>query len=455
MSRSKDLRRPGWLNALLERYLAGYELAQTTARVEHLRSLQPGLQDELADRLTHERLEELALRVGLGLPVLRQRAAHLELSEGEREAAGLLCLQWDLLQDLAYLSGDRAGPDERRLQLMTLMALGSEDYALARELHARRHELTPRQVAALAARLEKRMAPHGRLAGLRPASAGFGLLYLQARVQARIAAQYFQALEVEEHAMSLLHHLSRREKLDLLRILIALAWVDGEVVPEERALIEQQIGWARLEPAAVRELQGRLQQPYGLADLELAPLDPGGRRCVLEQAVLMTLIDDEQSESEVEALRELAVRLGGDQAELDTTMIRVTAFYLRHRDAVLAAGNAKAMSSLQRVMFDRVQAAVRDNLRAIVQEVKETGELALLLGAASRRPLTREEVGKVKAQLLDIAKSVPALAIFALPGGGILLPVLLKLLPFNVLPSAFAADPELSAPQPLPRNRSE
>ena len=44
-------------------------------------------------------------------------------------------------------------------------------------------------------------------------------------------------------------------------------------------------------------------------------------------------------------------------------------------------------------------------------------------------------------QLIDVAKSIPALAIFALPGGGILLPVLIKVLPFNILPSSFQDEP--------------
>jgi hypothetical protein len=42
---------------------------------------------------------------------------------------------------------------------------------------------------------------------------------------------------------------------------------------------------------------------------------------------------------------------------------------------------------------------------------------------------------------MDVARSIPALAIFALPGGGILLPVLIKVLPFNILPSSFQDEP--------------
>ena len=89
-------------------------------------------------------------------------------------------------------------------------------------------------------------------------------------------------------------------------------------------------------------------------------------------------------------------------------------------------------------MVDRVATVVTENLEAIVTEVKETGQLGQLLAkAAAGKPLSDDERLKVKGQLLDLAKAVPALAIFAAPGGTLLLPLLAKLLPFNVLPSAW------------------
>ena len=43
---------------------------------------------------------------------------------------------------------------------------------------------------------------------------------------------------------------------------------------------------------------------------------------------------------------------------------------------------------------------------------------------------------KVKKQLLDVCKTIPSLTIFLLPGGGLLLPILIKFIP-QLLPSAF------------------
>jgi hypothetical protein len=86
---------------------------------------------------------------------------------------------------------------------------------------------------------------------------------------------------------------------------------------------------------------------------------------------------------------------------------------------------------------ERATTAVRRNLDNLVNEIKETHELYTLLMKGAKQPLSTEEKKKVRDQLTDIIKTIPALAVFALPGGGIILPVLIRLLPFNVLPSSF------------------
>jgi hypothetical protein len=95
-------------------------------------------------------------------------------------------------------------------------------------------------------------------------------------------------------------------------------------------------------------------------------------------------------------------------------------------------------------MNDKVVKIVRKNVGNIMNEIKETKELSELLVKATTKPLTAREKEKVREQLMDVARSIPALAIFALPGGGLLLPVLIKVLPFNILPSSFQDEPESS-----------
>lgn len=76
------------------------------------------------------------------------------------------------------------------------------------------------------------------------------------------------------------------------------------------------------------------------------------------------------------------------------------------------------------------------NKNRLVKEIIESKELMVLLATSTTRDLDEKEKKKVKKQLLDICKSVPSLTIFLLPGGSLLLPILIKFIP-KLLPSAF------------------
>ncbi len=76
------------------------------------------------------------------------------------------------------------------------------------------------------------------------------------------------------------------------------------------------------------------------------------------------------------------------------------------------------------------------NKNRLVKEIIQSKDLMLLLAISTRRDLDEKEKKKVKKQLLEICKSVPSLTIFLLPGGSLLLPILIKFIP-KMLPSAF------------------
>lgn len=81
----------------------------------------------------------------------------------------------------------------------------------------------------------------------------------------------------------------------------------------------------------------------------------------------------------------------------------------------------------------------RNKLR-LYQELSQSKEAMYLIRKSTNTKLSPEEKEKIKIQLIDICKSIPALAVFLLPGGALLLPLLIKLIP-DILPSAFRDDP--------------
>ena len=83
-----------------------------------------------------------------------------------------------------------------------------------------------------------------------------------------------------------------------------------------------------------------------------------------------------------------------------------------------------------------VQVLIKRNKKRLIKEISESKELMILLRKSTQNDLSPEEKKKIKKQILDICKSIPSLTIFLLPGGGLLLPILIKFIP-QLLPSAF------------------
>lgn len=83
-----------------------------------------------------------------------------------------------------------------------------------------------------------------------------------------------------------------------------------------------------------------------------------------------------------------------------------------------------------------VTTLVSRNKKRLLKEIIQSKELMVLLAYSTTRDLDEKEKKKVKRQLLDICKTIPSLTIFLLPGGSLLLPIMIKFIP-TLLPSAF------------------
>ncbi|MBE7630248.1 LETM1 domain-containing protein [Tenacibaculum piscium] len=88
-----------------------------------------------------------------------------------------------------------------------------------------------------------------------------------------------------------------------------------------------------------------------------------------------------------------------------------------------------------------IKYAIKVNKRRLAKELEESKELVFLIKKSFRAKLSDEEKGKIKQQTLDICKAIPAFTVFMMPGGALLLPLLIKLIP-DILPTAFREDEE-------------
>ena len=99
----------------------------------------------------------------------------------------------------------------------------------------------------------------------------------------------------------------------------------------------------------------------------------------------------------------------------------------------------KTSSSVEKVYSSLTKRWVKilgRNKDKLAVELKQSKELVSLIRKSATKELTKEEKETVKTQFKDIVKSMPSLAIFMLPGGAFLLPLILKIIP-DLVPSAF------------------
>ncbi len=108
-------------------------------------------------------------------------------------------------------------------------------------------------------------------------------------------------------------------------------------------------------------------------------------------------------------------------------------FILKAQDRAEFLKNNSSYERVYHSLSDRWTKVLVRNKGRIAEELKE---LVALINMSRKEDLTPAEKGAVKRQFKDIAKSVPALAIFMIPGGTILLPIVLKVIP-DLVPSAF------------------
>ncbi len=193
-------------------------------------------------------------------------------------------------------------------------------------------------------------------------------------------------------------------------------------------------------PKAERvRLLGFVKQPPDV-DAVAALVRPEDRELVVDHALLAALLDGRVSQAERRWVDALVLRLGLSPALRERLERRVERFVAQNREAFNPLAHAERFHASRPPLAARASRLVRQNLESLVVEVRETGDLAVLLarGAAGQR-LSREEQARMRAQLVDVAKAVPSLALLSLPGGAVLLPILLKLLPFDLRTSAFRA----------------
>ncbi len=233
--------------------------------------------------------------------------------------------------------------------------------------------------------------------------------YLDEKVGIHQYAQQLEyiAINITYHALNSKEKNKSDEKLAQL-FASSLTFIDGE---------------ARHFDGSYRD---KLMQRHGLWE----------NHYFLDVACLTVWEDHSLEYRESEFIYGIGKDLGFDDKHISRALEEVTYFFDKNGETIPFLKDKNLAVQFYDSMSKVVNKLILRNSKRLQKELSESKELVALISKSTVKDLTSEEKKKVQNQLVDIFKSIPSLAIFILPGGAVLLPIFIKLIP-KLLPSAF------------------
>lgn len=159
-------------------------------------------------------------------------------------------------------------------------------------------------------------------------------------------------------------------------------------------------------------------------------------RYILDFCTILIYAQDQYSDTYQHYMSKLSADLNLKDYDLAISKERTLLFTDNFRPKLDSLKASNTINRFQNKMNSLAERLIKRNSKRIIIELKNSKELLYLLSHSTHRELSPEEQKKVQQYALDIAKSIPSIAIFMLPGGALLLPIFIRLIP-KLLPSAF------------------
>ncbi len=159
-------------------------------------------------------------------------------------------------------------------------------------------------------------------------------------------------------------------------------------------------------------------------------------RYFLDIACLTVWEDHSLEYRESEFIFGIGQDLGFNTEIISTALNEITSFFQKNSHTIPYLKNQNLAIQFYDSMSKIVNKLILRNSKRLQKELSESKELVALISKSTVKDLSKEERKKMQNQLLDIFKTIPSLAIFMLPGGAVLLPIFIKLIP-KLLPSSF------------------
>jgi hypothetical protein len=225
--------------------------------------------------------------------------------------------------------------------------------------------------------------------------------------------------------------------MNALTAITLAAHSDGLVDKKERDLFDVFLASANLSDSQRDVAISRYDVGASVEDFtDLAHSNWMLKRFLLDLSTFVIFSNHEAGLEEKAFLKDLTRFLNLGDNDLNESLALTEQFVINNFDKLPFLSRSSSLEKMYGNLSKRWIKILGRNKDKLATELKQSKELVALIRKSTSTELTKQEKELVKTQFKDIVRSMPSLAIFMLPGGAVLLPLVLKIIP-DLVPSAF------------------
>ena len=214
------------------------------------------------------------------------------------------------------------------------------------------------------------------------------------------------------------------------------AQIDGLIEDKEMRLLMYLIQSSNLEELRKEQLEAYIKNTFD-KNVEIKyPPRLLHRKFIFELCVYLNYGTHQVKPDEDRKLKSIGKQLQLSAVEIEDSSLFSRTFILKNRSNLSMINQDKTHSVFYKNIQSKWKRILGRNKEKIFSELKESKEFMDLVSKSAVRDLSNEEKELMRKQFYDILKTMPSLAIFMLPGGALLLPMITKLFP-DLLPNSF------------------
>ena len=223
----------------------------------------------------------------------------------------------------------------------------------------------------------------------------------------------------------------------VMKGIIYMAYADNKIESKEQRLLAHFLSCTQLEKDSKLQIETYINNGINKSDFNLSKIqNPLLLGIIFELGLLIAHKALPSYTSERNSLYDFGDFLGLSAQEINESEIRCDLFLLEKQEESSPFYFESKSSLAFQGFSNRWIRILGRNKDKLISELKESKELVSLIQKSTTKELTKKEKEMIKNQFMDILKSVPSIGIFLLPGGALLLPLILKIVP-DLLPSSF------------------